>query len=175
MWAFWEHLLYIFKFVVLYFPKKIYLNGIIYKWPSTFVFFSYFLSSINMYLTSLHISNYRCIYCCSVNKLSDSLRLHELQHARLPCPSQSPGVCPSSCLLNRWCHLANSCSVISFSSWPQSFQKLGSFTMSPLVTSGGQGIGVSASSSVLPMCIRGWYPLRLTNLILLHRCIDLAI
>ena len=83
--------------------------------------------------------------------VSDSLRPHELQHARPPCPSSTPGVHPNPCPLNRWCHPTISSSVVPFSSCPQSFPASGSFQMSQLFASGGQSIGVSASTSVLPM------------------------
>ena len=81
----------------------------------------------------------------------DSLRPHEPQHARPPCPSPTPGVYPNSCPLSQWCHSTISSSVIPFTSSPQSFPASGSFQMSQLFTSGGQSIGVSASTSVLPM------------------------
>ena len=83
--------------------------------------------------------------------VSDSLQPHELQHARPPCPSQTPGVYPNSCPSSRWCHPAVSSSVVPFSSCPQSLQASGSFPMSQLFTWGGQSIVVSASASVLPM------------------------
>ena len=83
--------------------------------------------------------------------MSDSLRPHGLQHARPPCPSSTPGVYPNSCPLSRWYHLTISSSVIPFSSCPQSFPASGSFQMSQLFASGGQSIGVSTSTSVLPM------------------------
>ena len=95
--------------------------------------------------------------------LSDSLQPHGLQHARLPCPSPSPGVCPSSRLLNWWCHPTISSSIALFSFCLQSFPASGSFPMSRLLASGGQSIG--ASASVLPVNIQGWFPLRLTGLI----------
>ena len=76
---------------------------------------------------------------------------HELQHARPPCPSQTPGVHPNSCPSSRWCHPAISFSVVPFSSWPQSLPASGSFPKSQLFASSGQRIGVSASTSVLPM------------------------
>ena len=79
--------------------------------------------------------------------LSNSLQPHELQHARPPCPSPTPGVYPNSCPLSRWCHPTISSSVIPFFSWPQSFPVSGSFQMSQPFTSGGQSIGVSASTS----------------------------
>ena len=72
--------------------------------------------------------------------MSDSLRLHGLQHAKLPCPALSPGVCSNSCLLTWWCHPIISSSVTPFSSCPQSFPASGSFPMSQLFASGGQSI-----------------------------------
>ena len=74
--------------------------------------------------------------------MSDSLRPHELQHARPPCPSPTPGVYSNSCPLSWWCHPTISSSVVLFSC-PQSFQASGSFQMSQLFASGGQSIGVS--------------------------------
>ena len=91
-----------------------------------------------------------------------------LQCSRLPCPSLSLGVFSDSCLLNRWCHPTISYSVTPFSSCPWSFPASGSFPMSQLFTSGGQSIGVSASASVLPMHVQGWFPLGLTDLISLQ-------
>ena len=88
--------------------------------------------------------------------MSDSLWPHGLQHARPPCPSQTPGVYPNSCLLSQWCHLTISSSVIPFSSHPQSFPTSGSFQMHQIFASGGQSIGVSASTSVLPMNTQDW-------------------
>ena len=85
------------------------------------------------------------------------------QHARPPCPSPTPGVYPDSCPLSWWCHPAISPSVIPFSFCPQSFPVSGSFPMSQLFTSGGQSIGVSASTSVLPMNTQDWFPLGLTG------------
>ena len=76
----------------------------------------------------------------------------------------SPGVFSNSCPLSRWCHPAISSSLISFSSCPQSFRTPRSFLMSWLFTSGGQSIGASASVSMLPMNILGWFPLWLTGL-----------
>ena len=83
--------------------------------------------------------------------LFDSLWPHEPQHARSPCPSPTPGVYPNPCVLYWWCHPTVSSSVIPFSSCPQSFPEWGSFQMSQLFISGRQSIGVSASTSVLPM------------------------
>ena len=82
--------------------------------------------------------------------MSDSLWPHELQHARPPCPSQTPRVHPNPCPLSQWCHPTISSYVIPFSSCPQSFPASGCFQMSQLFASGGQRTGVSASTSVLP-------------------------
>ena len=95
--------------------------------------------------------------------VSNSLRPHELQHARPPCPSATPGVHSDSRPLSQWCHPAISSSVVPFSSCPQSFPASGSFQMSQLFTSDGQNIGVSASTSVLPMNIQDWSPLGRTG------------
>ena len=91
--------------------------------------------------------------------VSDSLRPHESQHTRLPCPSPTPGVDSNSCPSSWWCHPAISSSVVPFSSCPQSFPASGSFPISQLFAWGGQSIGVSASASVLPMNIQDWSPL----------------
>ena len=91
--------------------------------------------------------------------MSNSLWPHGLQHTRLPCPSLSPGVCSNSCPLSWWCHPTISSSVFPFSSCPQSFPTSGSFPLSQLFASGGQSIGVSASTSALPMNTQDWSPL----------------
>ena len=91
--------------------------------------------------------------------MSDSLRPQGLQHARPPCPSPTPRVYSNSCPSSRWCHATISSSVIPFSSCPQSFPASGSFKMSQLFTSSDQSIGVSASTSVLPMNIQDWLDL----------------
>ena len=91
--------------------------------------------------------------------VSDSLQPHKPQHAKPPCPSSSPRVYPNPCPLCRWCHPSISSSVIPFSSCPHSFPASGSFQMSQLFASGGQSIGVSASTSVLPMNAQDWPPL----------------
>ena len=88
-----------------------------------------------------------------------------LQHFRLPCHSLSPRVCSNSCPLSRWYHPIISFSAAPFSSSPLSFPASGSFPMSWLFTSGDQSIRASASASVLPMNIQGWFPLGLTDLI----------
>ena len=102
---------------------------------------------------------------CSV--VSDSLWPHELQHARVPCPSPTPRACSNSCPLSQWCHPTISSSVIPFSFCLQSFPASGSFAVSQLFASGGQRIRASASASVLPMNIQDWFPWGLTGLIFL--------
>ena len=87
-----------------------------------------------------------------------SLRPHGSQHARPPCPSPTPGVYSDSCSLSRWCHPTISSSVVPFSSCPQSVPAAGTFPMSQLFPWGGQRIGVSASTSVLPMNTQDWSP-----------------
>ena len=82
----------------------------------------------------------------SYSVMFDSLQPHELQHARPPCPSPTPGVYPNSSPLSRWCHPTISTSVIPFSSCLQSFPASGSFQISQLFTSRGQSIGVSTSN-----------------------------
>ena len=90
-------------------------------------------------------------FSCSV--VSNSLQPQGLQHSRLPYPSPSPRACSNSCPSSRWCHSTNTTSVEPFSSCLRSFPASGSFPMSQFFASGGQGIGVSASASVLPMNI----------------------
>ena len=97
--------------------------------------------------------------------MSDSLQPHGLQHARLPCPSLSPRVCSNSCPLSWWCYITISSFAALFSFHFQSFPASGSFPMSCPFALGGPSIGASASASVLPMNIQGWFPLALTSLI----------
>ena len=85
----------------------------------------------------------------SLSVVSNSLRPHEPQHARLPCPSPTPRVHPNPCPLSWWCHPTISSSVVPFSSCPQSFPPSGSFQMSQLFTSGSQNIG-SFSFNIRP-------------------------
>ena len=105
-------------------------------------------------------------FSCSV--MSNSLRPHESQHARPPCPSPTPGMYLNSGPLSQWCHLTISYSVVPFSFCLQSFPTWGSFQMSQLLASGGQSIGVSASTSVLPMNTQDWSPLGWTGWISLQ-------
>ena len=103
---------------------------------------------------------------CSV--VSDSLRPHESQHARPPCPSPSPGVHSDSRLLSQWCHPAISSSIIPFSFYPQSLPASESFPMSQLFTWGGQRTGVLALASFLPKKSQGWSPSEWTGWIFLQ-------
>ena len=95
-------------------------------------------------------------FSCSV--VSDSLRPHESQHARPPCPSPTPGVQSDSRPSSWWCHPAISSSVVHFSSCPQYFPASGSFPMSQLFAWGDQSTGVSASASFPPKKSQGWSP-----------------
>ena len=96
--------------------------------------------------------------------VSKSLQPHGLQHPRPPCPSPTLGACSNSYPSRQWCHSIISSSVVPFSSHLQSFPASGTFPVSQFFTSGGQRIGVSASSSVLQMNIQDWFPLGLTGL-----------
>ena len=100
--------------------------------------------------------------------VSDSLRPHGLQHARLPRPSLTPGVYSNSCPSSWWCHPTISSSAVPFSSCPQSFPATRSFPTHQFFTSGGQSIGTSASASVLPMNTQDWSPLGWTGWISLQ-------
>ena len=100
--------------------------------------------------------------------VSDSLRPHELQHARPPCPSPSPGIHSNSCPSSWWCHPPISSSVVPFSSCPQSLPASESFPMSQLFTRSGQSTGVSALASVLPMNTQDSSPLEWTGWISLQ-------
>ena len=96
--------------------------------------------------------------------MSDSLRLHGLQHTRVPCPSLSPRVCSNSCPLSRWLTLSNHLILCHpFSSCPQSFPASRSLQMSRLFVSGGQRIGASASAPVPTTNIQGWFLLWLVG------------
>ena len=100
--------------------------------------------------------------------VSDSLRPHEPKHTRPPYPSPTAGAHPNPCPSSWWCHPTISSSVIPFSSCPQSFLASGSSQMSQLFTSGGQRIGVSASTSVPPINTQDWSPLGWTGWISLQ-------
>ena len=103
------------------------------------------------------------ICCCSVAKSHQTLcnpTECSIPGTRHPC-SPSPGACSNSCPLSQWCYPTISSSVASSSSCLQSFPASGSFPVSQLFKSGGQSIGASASVSVLPKNIQGWFPLGL--------------
>ena len=100
--------------------------------------------------------------------VSNSLRPHGPQHATPPCPSPTPGAHPNPCPLSRWCHPTISSSVVPFCFWLQSFPASGSFQTSQLFASGSQSIGVSASTSVLPMNTQDWSSLGWTGWISLQ-------
>ena len=99
-------------------------------------------------------------FSCSI--MTDSLRPYRLQHTKPLCPSPTPRVYSNSCPLSRWCHPVISSFVVPFSCL-QSFPATGSFPMSKLSASGGQNIGVSATTSVLPVNIQNWFPLGWTG------------
>ena len=126
------------------------------------VYFICYLS--NLFITYWTFSSVQ--FSCSV--LSDSLWPHEPQHTRPPCPSPTPGVHPNPHLSSWWCHPAISSSVVPFSSCAQSLPASGSCPTSQLFTSGGQSIGVSASTLVLPMNTQDWSPLGWTGWISLQ-------
>ena len=105
-------------------------------------------------------------FSCSV--VSNSLRPHESQHARPPCPSPTPGVHPDPRPSSQWCHPAISSSVVPFSSCPQSLPASESFPISQLFAWGAQSTRVSALASVLPMNTQDWSPLEWTGWISLQ-------
>ena len=117
--------------------------------------YRYYITYIYIVCVYLYISSVQ--FSCSV--MSDSLWLHELQHARPACPSSTPKVYSNSCPLSRWCHPTISFSVFPFSSCRQFFPASRSFQTSQLFASGGQSIGVSASIPVLLLNTQGWSPL----------------
>ena len=120
----------------------------------------------------LSFKNFNLPTGCSVqfshSVMSNSLQTHGLQHSRIPCPPPTLGACSNSCALSWWCHPNISSFLVPFSSCFLSFPASGSFPVSQLFISCGQSIGASASMSVLPMNIQGWFPLGLTGLISLE-------
>ena len=138
---------------------------------------------LQSFIISLDTTSNRSLFCLgkklkyqvschqfSLSVMSDFLQPHESQHARLPCPSPTPGVYSNSHSSSHWCHPAISSSVIPFSSCPQSLPASGSFPMSQLCAWGGQSIGVSALASFLPMNTQDWSPLEWTGRISLQSC-----
>ena len=129
-------------------------------------FFSTYQWFINIYLLNFTPDrNINKFYFSQFSRsvMSNSLRPHEPQHTRPPCPSPIPGGGSNSCPSNRWCHPTISSSAVPFSSHLRSFPASGSFPVSQLFASGGQSTGVSASASVLPMNIQDWFPLGWTG------------
>ena len=132
--------------------------------------------SINIYIIGLMVffCRSRSIFSFKVSVqfsrsvVSESLWPHEPQHAWPPCPSPTAGIYPNPCPLSQWCHPTIFASVIPFSSCPQSFPASGSFLMNQLFASRGQSIGVSASTSVLPMNTQDWSHLGWTGWISLQ-------
>ena len=120
---------------------------------------------LQIYISSFWLFTFIVLLLFSDQVVSDSLRPHGLQHARLSCSSLSPGVCTSSCPLSWWCHPTILSSATHMSSCPQSLPSSESFPMSQLFASDDQSIKVSASATVLPMDIQGWFPLGLTGLV----------
>ena len=132
-------------------------------------------SKESCYIMQTLFTRYKLYLHCSLQSVqfshsvvSDSLRPHEPQHTRPPCPSPTPGVYPNSCVSSRWCHLAISSSVISFSSCLQSLPASESFPMSQLFTWSGQNIEVSALASFLPKKSQSWSPSEWTGWISLQ-------
>ena len=115
----------------------------------------------NKVTTKIKAINSSIQFSCSA--MFNSLQPHGLQHAKLPCPSPTPGACSNSRPLSRWCHPTISSSVVPFSSCPQSFPASGFCQMSQLFAWGGQSTGVSVSTSILPMNISDWFPLGWTG------------
>ena len=122
----------------------------------------YVTVSVQYLMLTWHSVNRSIQFSCSI--MSDSLRPHEQQHTKLPCPSPTPTACSNSCPLSQWCHPTISSSVTPFSFCLQYFPASESFPVSQLFVSGGQNIGAAASASILPMKIQDWFPLGLTGL-----------
>ena len=133
------------------------------SWSSIFLtFFTALLKSYHCSLNFFQNHQFSSVQF-SHSVVSNSLRPHELQHTRPPCPSPTSRVHLNSCPLSQWCYPAISSSVVPFSSCPQSLPASDSFPMSQLFAQGGQSIRVSALSSVLPMNTWDWSPLEWTG------------
>ena len=148
-------------------PHLLHCRQILYCWATWEVLCHGWFTPTHQEPVSVSRCFFRCWLLFSLS-MSNSLLPQGLQHARLPCPSPSPGVCSNSCPLKWWCHPTISSSAIPFSSCLQSFLASGSFPMSLFFASGGNSIGASASASVLPMNVQGWFPFGLTALISLQ-------
>ena len=136
------------------------------KLPIPDSFLNFLILVIAWNLDEVHWAFSSAQFSCSV--MSDSLQSHESQHARPPCPSQTPRVHPNACPLSQWCHPTISFSVVPFSSCPQPFPASESFQMSQLFASDGQSTGVLALTSVFPMNTQDWCPLGWTGWISLQ-------
>ena len=132
----------------------------IYVLPCFFPFSVYHVQTCNYFPCSVQFN--------SVAQSCPTLRPHESQHARPPCPSPTPGVHSDSRPSSQWCHPAISSSVVPCSSCPQSLPASGSFPMSQPFTWGGQSTGISALASVLSMNTQDWFPLEWTGWISLQ-------
>ena len=146
------------------------------KWKYTWVEFSYswkaFREEESWMKKYVHackqtgiVTSIRSLQFSSVAQLCLTLWPHGPQPAKPPCPSLTSRAYSNSCSSSWWCHPTISSSVNSFSSCLQSFPASGSFPMSQFFVSGAQSIRASAPASVLPMNIKGWFPLELTGLI----------
>ena len=160
-----------------YLSNPTYLSSLIDNFDTWFIFFFSNLSQpslemVHLILWTLSWSSLRSFTTSPVQfsrlNVSDFLRPHGLQHARLPWSSPTPTDCSNWCPLNRSCHPTISSSVIPFFSCLPSFPVSGSFSMSQFFVSGGQSIAVSTSASVLLMNIQDWFPWGLTSLISLY-------
>ena len=150
---------------------KVLLLEIIYRWRFRLHLTTIIYNTLRNIFPPTYLPEFLIIFFqfSSVQSImSDSLWPHGLQHARPPCSLPTPGVYPNSWPLSWWCHPTISFSVVPFSSRLQSFPASGSFQMSQLFASGGQSIGVSASTSVLPMNTQDWYLLGWTGWISLQ-------
>ena len=137
----------------------------------SFVAWLYYFILINIVLVYWYLILYLYIlyhHQFSSSVVSDSLRPQGLQHAKLPCPSPTPGAYSNACPSSQWCHPTISSSVTPSPPTFNIFPASGSFPISWFFTSGSQSIGVSASASVLPMNIQDWFPLGQTGWISLQ-------
>ena len=153
---------------LLYLAKQVYCFCSLYKHVNFCILQFYLCYTVVITITHIYCRINILLGHFSHSVVSDSLQAHESQHTRPPCPSATAQVYPNPCSLRRWCHPTISSSVVPFSSCPQSFPESGSFPMSQFLASGGQSIGVSASTSVLSMNTQDWSPLGWTGWISLQ-------
>ena len=139
-------------------PRQIKLGFTIHS-LSKHLYIYIYMTFINLWTYDLHMSSVQF----SHSVVSDSLRPHESQHARPPCPSPTHGLHSDSHPLSQWCHPATLSSVIPFSSCPKSLPPSESFPMSQHFAWGGQSTGVSALASFLPKNTQDWSPLGWTS------------